>query len=66
MWYRYTQDPTYVAQVDTFLTAGDKASVESIFKEIGINTTSAAVFEEGLNILEQEIKAFTALAKKLT
>jgi len=66
MWYRYTQDPTYVAQVGTFLTAGDKASVESIFKEIGINTTSAAVFEEGLNILEQEIKAFTALAKKLT
>lgn len=64
MYNRYAKDSSYAEKVDTFLCAGDKDSVENIFKEIGIDTTKPAVFEEGLSLLEDQIKEFTALVKK--
>jgi oligoendopeptidase F len=63
MYTRYQQDASYASEVDRFLCAGEKASVDDIYKEIGIDTTKPAVFTEGINLLEQEIKTFEKLVK---
>ena len=52
---RYRDDRKYAEQVDQFLCAGDKESVENIFKGIGIDMSKKVTFLEGLRILEDEI-----------
>jgi oligoendopeptidase F len=62
---RYKEDASYASQVDTFLSLGERKSVENIFKEIGIDMSKASTFNEGLDLLEQEIRTFEKLAKQL-
>lgn len=64
MFKRCQESPEYKTQVDTFLCAGEKDSVENIFKEIGIDTTKPAVFQEGIELLNNEIDLFESLVKK--
>ncbi len=61
MFKRYTENKAYATQIDSFLIAGRKASVDDIFKSIGINISDPKVLEEGLQILEDDIDAFIAL-----
>lgn len=63
MRHRYYQDEAYAAQVDAFLSAGDSASVEDIFKNIGIDMSKSETFLEGLALLEAEIDEFEKLAR---
>lgn len=66
MFARYLKDPSYVTQVDQFLSAGSSGSVDDIFASIGIDTTKPEVFQEGITMLAEEIKTFAKLvsAKK--
>lgn len=63
MYKRYKDNPDYVNQVDTFLTAGDHTTVENIFKSIGIDVSKSAAFDEGLDLLEADINAFIKATK---
>ncbi len=62
---RFRHDPLYAAEVDKFLTLGESMSVENIFKAVGIDMSKASTFNEGLDLLETEIKDYTKLAKEL-
>ena len=61
---RFKNDPTYKKQVDQFLCAGNSASVETIFKDIGIDMSKEKTVHEGLDHLEEEINKFAKLKKK--
>ncbi len=63
MYRNYQADQSYQTAVDTFLTAGEHASVDDIFKSIDINTTKTETYHEGLALLAADIKQFTALVK---
>lgn len=64
MWKRYQQNPAYASKIDSFLSAGRSGDVESLFKSIGIDVSKTRVYEEGLSILENDIKEFIRLTKK--
>ncbi len=64
MFSRYKKDSKYAEKVEQFLCAGEKDTVENIYREIGINPSNSAVFDEGLTILKDQIAEFTRLAKK--
>lgn len=59
---RFKSDKSYAKEVDKFLCAGNKDTVENIYKSIGINISKRETFIEGLQILEDEI----ALLERLT
>lgn len=60
---KFAADGTYRAEVDHFLSQGDSASVENIFKSIGIDMSKEKTFHQGLDILEADIDRFEKLAK---
>jgi oligoendopeptidase F len=49
-------DPKFVDKIDLFLSQGGSNTVENIFGSIGINTRNMRSFEEGLSLLETDIK----------
>ncbi len=49
------RDPNFIESVDQFLTAGESKSPEDIFGEIGIDTRSPRVFEEGLASIAADV-----------
>ncbi len=61
---RYKADKTYAEQVDHFLSLGDSASVEDIFKSVGIDMSKEETYKEGLKFIEKDIDTFEQLAKK--
>lgn len=61
---RVQEDPEYIRQVDTFLTAGKARSPEQIFADIGIDTTNPEFFQEGLQRIATDIKELERLKKK--
>jgi len=63
MFKRCLEDSAYKANVDTFLCAGEKDTVDNIFKEIGIDTTKPAVFKEGIDMLKTEISELKQLVQ---
>ncbi len=62
---RYRKDKNYAKEVETFLSLGESMSVEDIFMQIGIDMSKAETFNEGLDLLENEIATYSALAKEL-
>ena len=56
-------DPTYIANIDTFLTSGGTDNVENLFKQIGIGAHKTETFLEGLKSHEADIKLFEKLTK---
>ena len=54
----YKADKNYIEQIDTFLKSGASASVADIFKSIGLNTRSAAVFISALKNHAADIAQF--------
>jgi oligoendopeptidase F len=64
LYERVQKDPSYIAKVDEFLSAGSSATTEDIFKKIGIDVTSPTFFDEGIAAIEKDIDAFEALISK--
>ncbi len=65
MHVRLKDDPGFVKNIDTFLTAGGKASVEAIFKEIGIDPLKIETFNEALELHKADITEFKRITKHL-
>ena len=61
---RYKADIDYGDKVDHFLSLGESASVEAIFKSIGIDMTKVETYHQGLDLLEAEIATFEKLVKQ--
>ncbi|MEK7462521.1 MAG: M3 family metallopeptidase [Patescibacteria group bacterium] len=62
---RYKKDSAYAKEVEKFLSLGESMSVEDIFKQIGIDMSKASTFNEGLDLLEEDIAQYTKLAREL-
>ena len=63
MFGKCLENEAYKQKVDQFLAAGEKDTVEKIYKEIGITAGSVKTFNEGLDLLESEIKTFAKLIR---
>lgn len=61
---RWKQNASYIDQIDTFLCAGGSASPETIFKNIGINTSAPSFFKDGLVLLDQKVTELEQLVEK--
>ena len=61
---RYAADTTYAATIDTFLTAGESATVSDIFKLVGIDTTKPDTFTVALSKMRDDVKTYEKLLKK--
>ena len=57
----YQQDPSYLKQIDSFLSAGASMNVADIFKSIGINTARKDTFKIALESHANDIKQFEKL-----
>ncbi len=64
LYRRYTQDPSYMKEIEKFLTAGGSKSPHDIFKDIGINTEDPRFWKEGLEQIRDDVKRFEKLANK--
>ena len=54
-------DPSFITQIDHFLRQGGSATVEHIFKSIGLDTTKVETFEKSLASLNESITTFEKL-----
>lgn len=64
LYRRYQEDPSYIREIDKFLSAGGSKSPHDIFKDIGIDTKKPSFWKEGLSKLSDEIKKFKKLSGK--
>lgn len=55
LYSRLKKDPSYMQQIEKFLSAGGSDSPENIFKSIGVDTTKPEFFTEGLKSIEENI-----------
>lgn len=60
---RYNENKSYHKEVDSFLSQGESASVEKIFKSIGIDMSKTATYHQGLDLLEADINKFEKLVR---
>ena len=61
---RLSEDPSYIREIDMFLSSGGKDTVEHLFKSIGIDATKLETFLEGLSSHEQDIKEFEKIVNR--
>jgi oligoendopeptidase F len=61
LYRKYKQDPSYIKEIEKFLSAGGSKSPEKIFKDIGIDTSKPQFFVEGLKAIEADIKKLAEL-----
>lgn len=57
MQSRVREDAAYIAQVKTFLSAGQSSSPASILQSIGIDITEASVWQEGINQVKKNLSS---------
>jgi oligoendopeptidase F len=55
LFENWKKDKSYINKVEHFLSAGGSMSPETIFKKIGIDTSSKAFFEIGLQSIENDL-----------
>jgi len=63
LYRKYKQNPAYLAEIKSFLTAGCSKSPRDIFNDIGIDISDPAFWQEGLAQIEDDIKRLEALTK---
>lgn len=63
LYRKYKEDPAYLHQIKTFLSAGCSKSPRDIFGDIGIDTSNPKFWEEGLKEIEDDIKRLEKLTK---
>ncbi len=64
LFERYKQDKSYIKQIDKFLSAGGSGTPEYIFKSIGVDVKTEKFWQDGMNMIEKDIKALEKLIKK--
>jgi oligoendopeptidase F len=60
---RYKKDKTFIKSIEKFLSSGGKDTPENILKEIGLDVTTGALFKEGIEQIEDDIKRLEELIK---
>ena len=60
---RHRADPKFWKSIETFLSAGGKASPEEILVEIGIDVYSPKFWQEGLDEIKRDIVELEKLTK---
>lgn len=61
LYERYKKDPSYMSEIEKFLSAGSSMSPEDIFRNIGIDPSDPSFFEEGIRSIEKGIDSLQAL-----
>ncbi|MBX4198366.1 M3 family oligoendopeptidase [Candidatus Parcubacteria bacterium] len=61
LYAKYKEDPHYMKEIKSFLSAGGSKSPEQIFKDIGIDTSKPEFFVKGLKSIEEDIKELEKL-----
>lgn len=61
LFNRFKQDRGYLDEIEKFLSAGGSKSPHDIFAEIGIDTFDPKTWEEGLNVLKEDIAKLSEL-----
>jgi oligoendopeptidase F len=64
LYAKYKKDPSYIKEIEKFLSAGGSKSPEQIFKDIGIDTSKPQFFVDGLKQIEEDIKELEQLTLK--
>lgn len=62
---RVKKDPTFIAKVKDFLSAGSSLSPEQLFTHLGIDITTSQFWEIGISEISARLDEATTLAKKL-
>ena len=60
----YKKDKKFAGKIREFLESGESKSPESIFGDIGIDTTKPALFKKGLRSIEKDISTLEKLVNK--
>jgi len=63
LYSKYQKDAAYLHKIKTFLSAGCSKSPRDIFEEIDINVSDPKFWEEGLKVIEDDIKTLEKLTK---
>ena len=63
LYRKYQQDPSYLHNIKSFLSAGCSKSPRDIFGDIGIDVTNPAFWAEGLKEIEDDIKRLEKLTR---
>jgi len=61
LYSEYKKDKNFKNKIEQFLSAGGSKSPEDIFKSIGIDVRDPSFFENGLKIIEEDIKRLEKL-----
>lgn len=64
LYARYKQDPTFKAEIKTFLSAGCSMSPDEIFAAIGVDTTDPSFFTDGIKQIESDIARLERLVRE--
>lgn len=64
LYRKYKDDNSYFGKIKSFMSAGSSKSPYDIFMDIGIDTADPKFWEEGLKVIEEEIKLLEKLTKK--
>ena len=61
LYQKYKNDPAYLHDIKTFLSAGNSKSPRDIFNDIGIDVSNPKFWAEGLAAIEEDIKTLEKL-----
>ncbi len=61
LYLEYKKDNTFKGKIEEFLKAGGSKSPENIFSDIGIDIRNPKFFENGLKVIEEDIKKLEKL-----
>ena len=63
LYKKYKEDKKYLAKIEEFMKAGTSKSPHDIFLDIGIDTSKAEFWEEGMKGIEEDIIKLEKLLK---
>jgi oligoendopeptidase F len=61
LYERYREDPSYIKQIERFLSAGGSTPPYEIFKDIGIDTKDPNFWKSGLQAIDDDVKRLESL-----
>lgn len=64
MYARYREDPSFIAKIKEFLSAGGSDTPENIFKSIGIDTAKKGFWADGLRLIEDDVAKLEKLVNR--
>ncbi len=64
LYRNYKKDKSYLKKIEQFMKAGGSKSPQNIFKDIGIDTSKAEFWQEGIDQIEADIAELERLTAK--